>query len=82
MAALPLLTGTEPSPWSTYLIVGFVVVTLGVIVFFLAGGLGHPTTGIVDGSFLLSLFVIALGIATVLAALGLRYLAERREPGA
>lgn len=80
MAAIPLWAGTGPSPWSTYLVCGIVVAILGVVVFSLAGGLNHSTTGLVEGSFLLSLFLIGLGIATALAGLGLRYWGQRRGP--
>jgi hypothetical protein len=80
VAGILLLSGTGPSPWSTYVIVGMVIAILGVIVFFLAGGLHHPTTGIVEASFFLSLFVMGLGIATALAGLGVRYWAEHRSP--
>jgi uncharacterized membrane protein YhaH (DUF805 family) len=74
---IPLLAGTEESPSSTYLWVGTLVLILGVIVFFLGGGLGHPTSGYGYVSFLLSLFLVVLGIATLLTGLGVRLRRER-----
>jgi hypothetical protein len=79
MAVLPLFIGTGPAPWTTYLGVGVAIVVMGLIVFFWAGGLGHPTSGIVYGSFLLSLFLIVLGAATTVGAFGIRYRAHRDE---
>jgi hypothetical protein len=63
----------EESPWSTYVAVGIVVTVLGVIVFFLAGGLNHLDAGLAYGSFLLSIFVIVLGVATVVGGLAWRF---------
>lgn len=80
MTTILLGLGTEDSPWTTYLFVGVVVGILGVLVFFLAGGTDPPSGGIVYGSFLLSLVLIALGVATALGSLAVRRRDARPDP--
>jgi len=80
LTTILLRLGTEPSPWTTYLFVGVVVGILGALVFFLAGGTNHPGGGVVYGSFLLSLVLIVLGVATALGSLAIRRRDARPDP--
>jgi hypothetical protein len=79
-STLPLLLGTEPSDWTTWAAVGTGVTLLGTFVFFLAGGLKPPNGGIAYGAYLLSLFVIGLGVMTVLGSLVVRRRRRACEP--
>jgi hypothetical protein len=68
---LPFWLGTEPSDWTTGVAVGIVVTLVGALVFFSSGGLQPPSGGIAFGSYLLLLFVIGLGAATVVGSLAI-----------
>jgi hypothetical protein len=76
-STLPLWLGTEPSNWSTGFAVGIGVALMGALLFLLSGGLRPPGSGIAYGAYLLSLFLISLGVATVLGSLVVR---RRRGP--
>jgi hypothetical protein len=73
MAAIWALGGYGDSPWSAYVVVGVVVAVLGLVVFLLAGGLGHLSDGLGYGAFAISLFLVGLGIASVVGGLAWRH---------
>jgi hypothetical protein len=73
MERLAATGSNDESPWSIYVAVGMFVASLGAIVFFLTGGPNHPNAGLAYGSFLLSVFVIVLGIAAVVGGLAWRF---------
>jgi len=80
-AMLPLWTGTGPSEWTTYAGVGIGVALVGTLVLFLAGGFNPPGQGLVRLAYLLSLFVVGLGLATLLASLVVRRRQGDAGPG-
>jgi uncharacterized membrane protein YccC len=63
----------DESPWNQYVTVGLFVAILGVILFFLSGGVNHPSGGFAYGSFLLSLGVMVLGSATIIGGVAWRF---------
>jgi len=73
MAAIWGLGGYGDSPWSTYVVVGVVVAVLGLVVFLLAGGLAHLSSGFGYGAFTISLLLVGLGSASVVGGLVWRH---------
>jgi len=72
MAVFVLTWGTEPSAWTTFVVVGAAVAALGGLLLLLRAG-QYGASGPADGFVpILGVALLVAGAATVLGAVGLR----------
>ncbi|MCI4333200.1 MAG: hypothetical protein L3K01_05685 [Thermoplasmata archaeon] len=77
MAVLVLTWGTEPSAWTTFVVVGAVVAALGGLLLLLAAE--YSASGSAHGfALILGFALLAAGAATVLGGVGLRLWGRER----